>query len=499
MNPAPLVSIVVNNYNYASFLKEAIGSALAQTWPHKEVIVVDDGSTDDSHRVIAGFDRRIVSIFKQNGGQASAFNAGFERCRGEIVVFLDADDALLPEAIAHAVEPLRDRRVVKVHWPLLEIDGEGNHLGRLHKQKLIEGDFSAELIRRGPVALTQSPTSGNAWARWFLEQVMPLPEHVDKHGADGFLKKLCPIFGELRRLDEPQGLYRVHPANYGGGRGPAFEIRRGLDRYPGYCRLLAQHLRQRDVPFDLTNWIGPTSQYAWLRSFVTAFDELGVTVPRDETVILIDNDDLGTSILPGRRVVSFLEREGTYCGPPPDAVQAIEELERLRAEGAQMLVLAFSAFWWCEAYPELFEYLRSRYACVLDNERLLVLDLRLHGTTEREVANTEDAYTLRDGRSVSEICRAVFGRDPEQIRGLGEGSNRCRAFKVRMADRTVKCFECEDAARARTIRQATDLLEGQGIAIPHTIDVIDHVVFAEWVKGHPLRRGKSTHPAMASY
>src|SRR5687768_5034795 len=98
MSPAdaPLVSVVINNYNYGRYLGPAIDSALQQSYPCVEVIVVDDGSTDHSRAVIAGYGHRIIPIYKANGGQASALNAGYEESQGEIVIFLDADDLLGP-------------------------------------------------------------------------------------------------------------------------------------------------------------------------------------------------------------------------------------------------------------------------------------------------------------------------------------------------------------------------------------------------------------------
>src|SRR5688500_10169891 len=114
----PLASVIINNYNYGRYLGAAIDSALAQTYPHTEVVVVDDGSTDDSRQVIAGYGERVVPVLKENGGQASAFNAGFAASRGDVVLFLDADDLLLPGAVAAAVAHLADPEVVKVHWPL---------------------------------------------------------------------------------------------------------------------------------------------------------------------------------------------------------------------------------------------------------------------------------------------------------------------------------------------------------------------------------------------
>lgn len=98
-----LVSIIVNNYNYGRFLREAIESALSQTYKPLEVIVVDDGSTDCSRDVIASFGARILPVFKENGGQASALNAGFARSHGDLVMFLDSDDLLLDYAIERVV------------------------------------------------------------------------------------------------------------------------------------------------------------------------------------------------------------------------------------------------------------------------------------------------------------------------------------------------------------------------------------------------------------
>src|SRR3954454_21549841 len=100
----PLVSIIINNYNYARFLKEAIDSALNQTYPLTEVVVVDDGSSDESRGIIANYGNRIISVLKENGGQASALNAGVSACRGDILCFLDSDDYFYPDKVAHVID-----------------------------------------------------------------------------------------------------------------------------------------------------------------------------------------------------------------------------------------------------------------------------------------------------------------------------------------------------------------------------------------------------------
>jgi len=76
-----LVTILINNYNYGRFLRQAIDSALNQTHANVDVLVVDDGSTDESRDVIDSYGDRIRSIFKENGGQASTFKAGFPASR----------------------------------------------------------------------------------------------------------------------------------------------------------------------------------------------------------------------------------------------------------------------------------------------------------------------------------------------------------------------------------------------------------------------------------
>ncbi|MGL5078202.1 MAG: glycosyltransferase family 2 protein, partial [Waterburya sp.] len=103
MTSSHLVSILINNYNYGNYLPFAIESAINQTYSNTEVIVVDDGSTDNSQEVINSYrdrDRRIIPILKNNNGQGSALNAGFAVSKGEIICLLDADDRWLPSKVA---------------------------------------------------------------------------------------------------------------------------------------------------------------------------------------------------------------------------------------------------------------------------------------------------------------------------------------------------------------------------------------------------------------
>ena len=96
----PLVSAVIPTYNYAQYLPEAVESALAQTYPNMEVIVVDDGSTDRTRECLAPYRERIAYIYQPNRGLSAARNTGIAAARGEWIALLDSDDTWHPEKTA---------------------------------------------------------------------------------------------------------------------------------------------------------------------------------------------------------------------------------------------------------------------------------------------------------------------------------------------------------------------------------------------------------------
>src|SRR6266480_1412419 len=125
----PLVSVIVTNHDYGRYLGAAVDSALTQAYSQVEVVVVDDGSTDDSREVLASFGSRVTALFQDCAGQAAAASAGFVASSGDVVIFLDADDILLPSAAGRAARVLDGDGAVKVHWPLSTIDPAGEPLG----------------------------------------------------------------------------------------------------------------------------------------------------------------------------------------------------------------------------------------------------------------------------------------------------------------------------------------------------------------------------------
>jgi Sulfotransferase domain len=114
----------------------------------------------------------------------------------------------------------------------------------------------------------------------------------------------------------------------------------------------------------------------WMNDLLEIPRDIAALVPAGESFILVDEDRLGNEVAAGRRRIPFLERNGRYGGKPPDDETAIRELERLREYGARCIIFPWMAFWWLDHYAGLREHLRSKFCCVLENERLVAFDLR---------------------------------------------------------------------------------------------------------------------------
>lgn len=210
----PLVSVVVISHNYETFVAEAVRSAIGQSYPAIEVIAVDDGSTDRSREVLARFASRIAVIAKPNGGETSAVNRGFAASRGDIVMFLDSDDRLGETAVAEVVAAWRSD-TAKVQFPLAVIDGESRPLGRgvlpAFPPGISPADVIQRVVRHG--FYLWPPTTGNAYARQFLAQVMPLDAARFPFAPDGVLNTIAPLYGKVRTVEKPLGFYRIHGRN----------------------------------------------------------------------------------------------------------------------------------------------------------------------------------------------------------------------------------------------------------------------------------------------
>lgn len=212
MKSTPYVSIIINNYNYDRFLAEAIDSALNQTYSNVEVIVVDDGSIDNSREIIASYGDRIIPILQPNGKQAAAFNSGFARSKGDVIIFLDSDDYLFPHTVEQIVS-IWQPELAKVHYRLEVVDTVGKSLGYSSPQgtsPLAQGEVWKNILDQG--GYTSTPTSGNALSRSALEKIFPIPDAY-KLTADDYLSYQVPFYGNVGAIEEPLGAYRIHDSN----------------------------------------------------------------------------------------------------------------------------------------------------------------------------------------------------------------------------------------------------------------------------------------------
>ena len=343
----PDVSIVIDNFEYERFLGEAIDSALAQAHDGVEVVVVDDGSGDGSRDVIAGYAERVTAVLKDNGGQASAFNAGFAACSGEVVIFLDSDDGLDPGAAGAAAQELRRAPYAKFHWPLREIDRDGRALGTLNPDApLDEGELRDRVLARGPGAYVTPPTSGNAFARSFLERVMPLPEDL-RLCADAYLYDLAPLFGRIARAHEPLGRLRRHASAFG-GLGLEDRLDRTLLVHERVRPALAARCRELGLEPDEEGW----RARSWPLRQRRALDALWTVVPRDVPFALADAGTFGM--------------ESPAVAIAPDA-----SADEVAATGVRLLAVPWPGFAWLARVRPALDARRV----LLESDDLVVLEL----------------------------------------------------------------------------------------------------------------------------
>ena len=204
-------SILINNYNYGRYLRQCIDNACAQTYEDLEVVVVDDGSDDDSIDIINSYGGRIIPILKDNGGQASCFNAGFERSRGETIFLLDADDVFQRDKVAIVMNIYRS---LDVEWCFDVVDQSGVPT----KPAAISGrdvricDYRAS-IARGKFPDLPAPTSGLSFRRSLLSKILPMPMANGIALSDNYLKFASSGLAPGAICYVPLTYQRIHSTN----------------------------------------------------------------------------------------------------------------------------------------------------------------------------------------------------------------------------------------------------------------------------------------------
>ena len=221
----PLVSCVIGTYNYAEFLPRAIESVLAQDYPAEalEIIVVDDGSTDDTPAVIAPYLDRVRYVRKQNAGHLSTFDRGLREATGDYVALLDADDEWLPGKTRAQVELLEaDPSLGLAHGDLVVVDPDGDVLApsffAQHGMPAVEGDLLGMLLQRNVVT-----TSALMVRRSVALAAVPIPDWA--RAQDWWLAIKAAETGRIGCTPWPVTRYRRHGSNMNAGQADARRVR----------------------------------------------------------------------------------------------------------------------------------------------------------------------------------------------------------------------------------------------------------------------------------
>jgi glycosyltransferase involved in cell wall biosynthesis len=246
--PPPVVfSVLMAARNHAAYVEEALESVAQQVWDHYELVIVDDGSTDDTAAKIAawlekyrrGRLNRAVLRRIPNAGQSAALECGFAECTGAYVCLLDSDDRWLPEKLLEVHRAILDAPSagIIVH-PLHVIGPTGVRTGdvRPKRARLSDGDCREDLRR---TARHVAPgTSGVVIRSDIFRQLVPMPTTRFTFGADAYLTFGAMLLTPVRALRIPLGEYRVHAGGQYIGRMLSAE---GLVRSLDLQRTIAAH------------------------------------------------------------------------------------------------------------------------------------------------------------------------------------------------------------------------------------------------------------------
>jgi O-methyltransferase len=329
-------------------------------------MVPDDALTDLARQVRAVLSCDIPGDFVECGvwrGGASFLMADLLRQAGvndRKVWLFDSFEGLPspqeidgPRALAYARDTDRPWYLDNCRASVEEVRESAMMLGLGDHVKLVKGWFDATLPanrdRIGPIAILRIDGDWYASVRSCLE-----------HLYDGVVEGGFVILDDYYTFDGCA--IAVH--EFLGRRQLSHRIESVTgDRPP------ADHYRAAVFRKGKATW-------RFLQQVVMARDEIAAVVPRGAAFILVDQGWFDTELVTERRVVPFLERDGHYWGAPPDDAVAIRELNRLRQSGAAFLIILWPAFWWLDYYSEFRRHLRSKFQCVLENDRLIVFDLR---------------------------------------------------------------------------------------------------------------------------
>ena len=424
---APKVSIGLPVFNGENYVAEAIESLLGQSFQDFELIISDNASTDETATICAKYvqhDQRVRYVRNaENIGAAPNYNKVFALARGVYFKWAAHDDVCMPDFLRRCVEALDDDPSAVLAYPLTTtIDSRGDlikewsarpGLGALRPSTRfcealreiethpIWGLVRADMLRRTPL-LGSYPAHD-----------MPLLAELSLLGR--FIE--IPEILFLHR-EHDQRSVRVYDFNDPYGAVVWYDPRRAGKLMFPYWRILGEYLAAiRRAPVStverlhcmalVLRWMrdnanklsvdlvlatdrlpvigrGAAHIYDWMwnavdrRRWRRLAAEIRQSTASDDLVLLTDDCWFGREPLIGRRTLPFLEKDGKFFGRPSGDRMAIEELERMREEGATFVAFAWPALWWLDHYIDFHRHLRTHYRPAVENKRLMVFDLHSH-------------------------------------------------------------------------------------------------------------------------
>jgi len=222
-----LVSVLINNFNYSKYIEQCIDSVLQQTYKNIEIIVYDDGSTDESLQILEKYCNQITIIAQKNYGrtpnqnQANAIYQAFLQSKGDIICLLDSDDAFYNNKVEKVVEAFaRQERACVVQHVMLEINEENKRLENIRPVLKDVEDIRSYIYSNHSLFHLFVATSGLSFKRALLHKILPLKEDEKAYvWADARLMLQSVFYGDIVSIREPLTYYRVHGSNDSSARG----------------------------------------------------------------------------------------------------------------------------------------------------------------------------------------------------------------------------------------------------------------------------------------
>lgn len=200
------VSIIIPAYNASEYINDCLDSCIKQNHYNVEIIVIDDGSTDNTGDIVKSYsDRRIKYIYKENGGSASARNSGIRNSSGDYIIFLDSDDLILPERITVHLESLKNKEKIITYSDFRYIKNHNNDNEYKHKFKFYSGDVLDKILYKNFI-----PTNCATYPRSFINDIGIFNEEIRNCEDTEFLIRAFLAGYKVEYLDKVLAYYRLH-------------------------------------------------------------------------------------------------------------------------------------------------------------------------------------------------------------------------------------------------------------------------------------------------